>query len=55
MVTEAAGTGKPVYVQRLKGSSTQLARFHELTRERRRDAPLRRQTRELDLCADQRY
>ncbi len=34
MVTEAAGTGKPVYVQRLKGSSTQLGRFHELMRER---------------------
>jgi mitochondrial fission protein ELM1 len=34
MVTEAAGTGKPVYVQRLKGSSTQLARFHELMRKR---------------------
>ena len=34
MVTEAAGTGKPVYVQRLKGSSRRLARFHELMRER---------------------
>jgi uncharacterized protein len=34
MVTEAAGTGKPVYVQRLKGSSTRLGRFHELMRER---------------------
>ena len=34
MVTEAAGTGKPVYVQRLKGSSSRLGRFHELMRER---------------------
>ena len=34
MVTEAAGTGKPVYVQRLKGSSARLGRFHELMRER---------------------
>lgn len=34
MVTEATGTGKPVYVQRLKGSSTRLGRFHELMRER---------------------
>jgi mitochondrial fission protein ELM1 len=34
MVTEAAGTGKPVYVQPLKGSSTRLGRFHRLMRER---------------------
>jgi mitochondrial fission protein ELM1 len=34
MVTEAAGTGKPVYVERLKGGSRRLARFHELMRER---------------------
>jgi uncharacterized protein len=34
MVTEAAGTGKPVYVQRLNGNSTRLSRFHELMRER---------------------
>jgi mitochondrial fission protein ELM1 len=34
MVTEAAGTGKPVYVQRLKGKSRRLGRFHELMRER---------------------
>lgn len=34
MVTEAAGTGKPVYVQSLLGRSTRLARFHELMRER---------------------
>jgi mitochondrial fission protein ELM1 len=34
MVTEAAGTGKPVHVQRLKGSSSRLGRFHELMRER---------------------
>jgi mitochondrial fission protein ELM1 len=34
MVTEAAGTGKPVYVQRLKGNSRRLTRFHELMQER---------------------
>jgi uncharacterized protein len=34
MVTEAAGTGKPVYVQALKGGSRQLARFHALMQER---------------------
>jgi hypothetical protein len=33
MVTEAAGTGKPVYVQSLPGRSTRLARFHALMRE----------------------
>ena len=33
-VTEAAGTGKPVYVQRLKGNSRRLARFHTLMQER---------------------
>jgi len=33
MVTETKGTGQPVYVQRLKGSS-RLRRFHELMRER---------------------
>jgi mitochondrial fission protein ELM1 len=34
MVTEAAGTGKPVYVQKLPGSSLRLARFHRLMQER---------------------
>jgi len=34
MVTEAAGTGKPVYVQSLKGKSRRLKRFHALMRER---------------------
>lgn len=34
MVTEATGTGKPVYIQPLPGKSTRLARFHELMRER---------------------
>jgi uncharacterized protein len=34
MVTEAAGTGKPVYIQRLAGKSTRLARFHALMQER---------------------
>jgi uncharacterized protein len=34
MVTEAAGTGKPVYIQVLPGRSTRLARFHQLMRER---------------------
>lgn len=33
VVTEAAGTGRPVYVQRLKGSSKR-PRFQELMRER---------------------
>jgi len=34
MVTEAAGTGKPVYIQALKGRSRQLARFHARMQER---------------------
>ncbi len=34
MVTEATGTGKPVYVRGLKGRSRRLARFHALMRER---------------------
>lgn len=34
MVTEAAGTGKPVYVQKLQGRSTRLARFHRLMQDR---------------------
>ena len=34
MVTEATGTGKPVYTQPLSGRSTRLARFHALMRER---------------------
>ena len=34
MVTEAAGTGKPVYVQSLPGRSARLARFHALMRDR---------------------
>jgi uncharacterized protein len=34
MVTEAAGTGKPVHVQSLPGQSRRLARFHQLMRER---------------------
>ena len=34
MVTEAAGTGKPVFVQALKGRSARLARFHRLMQER---------------------
>ncbi len=34
MVTEAAGTGKPVYVQSLPGRSTRLSRFHALMRDR---------------------
>jgi len=34
MVTEAAGTGKPVYVQTLRGRSNRLSRFHRLMRER---------------------
>jgi mitochondrial fission protein ELM1 len=34
MVTEATGTGKPVYVQKLEGRSARLARFHRLMQER---------------------
>jgi mitochondrial fission protein ELM1 len=34
MVTEAAGTGKPVYVQPLPGRSNRLSRFHRLMQER---------------------
>jgi len=34
MATEAAGTGKPVYVQSLPGKSRRLSRFHQLMRER---------------------
>jgi mitochondrial fission protein ELM1 len=34
LVTEAAGTGKPVYVQSLPGKSKRLSRFHALMRER---------------------
>lgn len=34
MVTEAAGTGKPVHVQALPGRSARLVRFHRLMRER---------------------
>ena len=34
MVTEAAGTGKPVYIQSLPGRSSRLSRFHTLMRER---------------------
>src|SRR5690606_28139930 len=34
MVTEAAGTGKPVYIQALPGRSSRLARFHRLMHER---------------------
>jgi Mitochondrial fission ELM1 len=33
MVTEAAGTGKPVYVESLRGGSRRLARFHALMNE----------------------
>jgi hypothetical protein len=41
MVTEAAGTGKPVYVQALKGSSRHLARFHALMQGRGATRPLK--------------
>jgi hypothetical protein len=34
MVTEAAGTGKPVYVYPLRGHSARLARFHAAMRQR---------------------
>ena len=32
MVTEAAGTGKPIYVKFLRGQSKRNARFHEQMR-----------------------
>ena len=41
MVTEAAGTGKPVYVQALQGRSARLARFHRPDAGARRDPALR--------------
>jgi mitochondrial fission protein ELM1 len=34
MVTEAAGTGKPVYVQAIKGRSRRLGHFHAMMRQR---------------------
>ena len=34
MVTEATGTGKPVYIQPMSGRSARLSRFHVLMRER---------------------
>jgi mitochondrial fission protein ELM1 len=34
MVTEAAGTGKPVYVQAMEGRSRRLSHFHAMMRER---------------------
>jgi mitochondrial fission protein ELM1 len=34
MVSEATGTGKPVYVQKLQGHSNRLARFHRLMQDR---------------------
>ena len=40
MVTEAAGTGKPVYIQALPGRSTRLSRFHQLMRERGATRPI---------------
>ena len=41
MVTEAAGTGKPVYIQSLPGRSARLARFHRLMRERGATRPFK--------------
>ena len=55
MVTEAAGTGKPVYVQRLKGSSTRLGRFHELMRERGATRPFAGKIESWSYAADQRH
>ena len=45
MVIEAAGTGKPVDVQRLSGSSRRLARFHALMQERGATRPSRASSR----------
>jgi mitochondrial fission protein ELM1 len=41
MVTEAAGTGKPVYVQALPGRSNRLSRFHRLMQERGATRPFK--------------
>lgn len=43
MVTEAAGTGKPVYVQAMPGRSTRLSRFHALMRDRGATRPFQGQ------------
>ena len=43
MVTEAAGTGKPVYVQALPGRSNRLSRFHRLMQERGATRPFQGQ------------
>jgi mitochondrial fission protein ELM1 len=53
MVTEAAGTGKPVYVQRLKGNSRRLARVHTLMQ--KRGPPVHWPPGCLDLRAHQRH
>ena len=42
MVTEAAGTGKPVYVQALAGRSSRLSRFHRLMQARGATRPVER-------------
>ncbi len=55
MVTEAAGTGKPVYVQSLPGRSTRLARFHRLMQERGATRPFEGRLEVVELCADQRH
>ena len=55
MVTEAAGTGKPVYVQALPGRSTRLARFHRLMQERGATRPFEGRLEFVELRADQRH
>ena len=55
MVTEAAGTGKPVYVQRLKGKSRRLSQFHELMRKRGATRPFAGKIEIVVLRTDQRH
>ena len=55
MVTEAAGTGKPVYVQALAGRSLAALPLPPSHAGAWRHAPLRRQARGLELRADQRH
>ena len=50
-----SGTGKPVYVQRLKGSSRRLGRFHELMRERGATRPFAGKIEIVVLRPDQRH
>jgi hypothetical protein len=55
MVTEAAGTGKPVYVQALQGRSARLARFHRLMRDRGATRPFAGRLESWTCAPDQRH